>query len=385
MRLGNVFTVLCSVVLVGFCTSIKLQASKKDAKFWNVERILLDEPKGQWPDDALKCLYVDDWSYWYRKNGMQTSTDDVIVAFVAAYPEITALSTSGCMSPDLSSLKYTDTKATDSTVNRYVDLGCGIGSTLLLVANILRPKSFSLGVEAQEQSARLLQRTLSELPDGSPSISVIHKDLRDLLKSEEDNDALVELDQTNDLDKVEGYCSISARESESGDRNWDHISGSCDLITANPPYAPLQSGTLCKDEQRRSARFELRGGVEEYLLTVKHLLSTEGRFILAFWSRDDERVRGAVEAAGLRIHRRFDVIMGEPGRTLPHLSVYDIRSPTRTVTSTLTDSCTEMESDQECEILKLDITRDPLTGGMNKNYELIRHLLKCAARPLKRK
>ena len=125
---------------------------------------------------------MSSWDYWYRRDGMQTSTDDVIVALVAAYPEIVALKSNGSSSPDLSSLIWSESKATESAVNSYVDLGCGIGSTLLLVANILRPKIFSLGIEAQQQSVSMLQRTISELPVGAPQINIVHKDLRELLK-----------------------------------------------------------------------------------------------------------------------------------------------------------------------------------------------------------
>jgi tRNA1(Val) A37 N6-methylase TrmN6 len=38
-------------------------------------------------------------------------------------------------------------------------------------------------------------------------------------------------------------------------------------------------GTLCKDAQRRSARFELRGGIEDYLLTAQEMLAADGRFV----------------------------------------------------------------------------------------------------------
>ena len=398
---------LCALLLLSsLSSSNKLQASKRDAKFWNINRILNDEPNGQWPSDALNCPYVDNddvnkrgmsnWDYWYRRDGMQTSTDDVIVALVAAYPEIMALKSNGSSSIDLSSLIWSQSKATESAVNSYVDLGCGIGSTLLLVANILRPKVISLGVEAQQQSVSLLQRTISELPVGAPQINILHKDLRELLKS----------DCKTRVDGIDG--SVASHVHSSGESildlasqiasdGVDQLIGRCDLITANPPYATLQSGTLCKDAQRRSARFELRGGVEEYLITAKALLSPKGRFVLAFWSRDHERVRKAVHSADLRIARRFDVLMGQSGRTSPHLSVYDVRPTNFSNSGYEPDSISNpsWRSDpkaspnissfihEECEVLQLDITRDPISGGLNKNYESIRKLLKCANRPLK--
>ena len=404
---------LCILLIIGcLSSSIKLHAPKRDAKFWNIDRILLGEPTGQWPNDAVNCLYVDNndivdggkpnWNYWYRRDGMQTSTDDVIVALIAAYPEIKAVKINGTSSLDLSSLTRSETKATESAINTYVDLGCGIGSTLLLVANVLHPKKISLGVEAQEQSASLLRRTIFELPVGVPYISVIHRDLREL----------PELNSKTNPDRSEGVGVKEIDfESDSHDLKPDNqidsikqnqLNGRCDLITANPPYAPLQSGTLCKDAQRRSARFELRGGVEDYLIVAKSLLAPEGRFILAFWSRDHERIRKAVRSAELRITRRFDVLMGQSGRTLPHLSVYDIRPIHHTSSEFESDSTKNSSSsprgesdpnsssgsrssNDESEVFQLDITRDPISGGLSENYELIKKLLKCANRPLKPK
>ena len=354
---GAMYRSLHAAILLTFLVAhAKLQAPKKDLKFWNNGRILSDEPRGQWPVDSVKCLYVQDWSYWFRKKGMQTSTDDVIVAFVASYPEF-GTSSSLLNDPIICS----DMKAVDSKVNCYVDLGCGVGSTLLLVSSVLRPKVFSIGVEAQEQSVRLLQRTIQELPNDAPLIMVAHEDIRGLNPK-----------SVIQMDNVDSSQSISPLESLLPNQS---LAGQCDLITANPPYAPLQSGTLCKDSQRRSARFELRGGVEEYLVTAEALLSASGRFVLAFWSRDDDRVMKAVAAVEtLEVHRRFDVLMGESGRSDPHLSVYDIRFKSPNDGSIVA---------KQCEISKLDITRDPVTMGLNNNYKAIRSLLGCAARPLK--
>jgi tRNA1(Val) A37 N6-methylase TrmN6 len=348
-----------AALIVSTTTGLQFQAPKSDLKFWKSDRILLDEPKGSWPNDATNCLYVGDWSYWYRKKGMQTSTDDILVAFVATYPEADEHFFEGIATSSNQPILLSHRKAAESGINRYVDLGCGVGSTLLLVTYILRPKEFSIGIEAQDESFRLLQRTLDELPSDSPNIKVAHADIRALVHN--------------------SHASTSKESDESSEDNLSALklmlAGKCDLITANPPYAPLQSGTLCKDAQRRSARFELRGGVEEYLVTVKDLLSHTGRFVLAFWSRSDDRVRKAVEAVGgLQIHRRFNILMGEAGRSDPHLSIYDIRHQ---------PLLKESKSTAESEILIIDITRDPLTGGLNKKYDAIRSLLRCAPRPLK--
>lgn len=348
----------CPIILSALLwvsSSIKLQAPKNDARFWNRNRILMDEPRGQWPDDAVNSPYVGPWSYWYRTKGMQTSTDDVIVAFVAAYPDLDENS----RTPSISSFR----KSSNAEIRCYADLGCGIGSTLLLVAHLLRPTKFSIGIEAQEQSARLLQRTLHELPNDAPDVRVAHADLRTVLMDSVNNGTESDTIKPFSILPIE---SVAHRET---------LVGRCDLITANPPYAALQTGTLCQDAQRRSARFELRGGIEDYLMTAKAMLSPSGRFVVAFWSRDDDRVQKAVESVGdLHVYRRFDVLMGEADRNDPHLSVYDIRFKHSSIYPSIPGS----------EIKILDITRDRATGGLNKNYEMIKNMLSCASRPLKR-
>jgi hypothetical protein len=168
-----------------------------------------------------------------------------------------------------------------------------------------------------------LEKTLSELPASAPRITVVHKDLRDLLRDRVntngienikggevtplkrgpdpflESDSKVENHDANSLDMVGDKVDVSSEDTDKDKNKFvdlkitngvddyevngnDENNGSlltpraangegfdtvdlrhrCDLITANPPYAPLQSGTLCKDAQRRSARFELRGGVE---------------------------------------------------------------------------------------------------------------------------
>lgn len=152
-----------------------------------------------WPADAKNVPYVGDWRYWHREKGHQTTTDDVLVAYFALY--------AADVFPHLPPV---------SPVNRYVDLGCGIGSTLFLVAHSLG-STISVGIEAQYQSALLASRSAKET--GNSHISVIHEDIR---------------------------VFLSPAEKLSSDLyNLPH---NCDLITANPPYAPVTIGTYPKVE-----------------------------------------------------------------------------------------------------------------------------------------
>ena len=271
------------------------------------------------PADAVSVPYVGSWSYYHRQRGMQTSTDDVLVAALACKPHL--FFSSG-------------DNEQQNEVSRYLDLGTGIGSSLLLVAHNARPQQYSIGVEAQEMSVQCLQRTLSEISEKGIDIRALHRDLRDLT-----------------LEDFQGF--------------------KFDVITANPPFAPPSSGTLCADEQRRYARFELRGGVEEYCSCASRLLAEHGRFVLAFWVKQDgrRRVEEAARSAGLVIPRRIDVIAGAPSNTKPHLHIFEMKRGG--------------EAGLECDEFELDIRRDPLTGGLSKTYLSIMRELGMQQRPLK--
>lgn len=246
------------------------------------------EAKGNkhiWPDDASNKLFVGHWKYWYRENGMRTSTDDVLASYVASVSVL----------------------QNNLGVKKYVDLGCGIGSILLLTAHKLLP-NISLGIEAQKVSINLLQRTLDELPiDNMPFIKASHQDLRNFYSNRKQ---LTEFEMS--------------------------LLDSCDLITANPPYSPI-SGTFPKDPQRLAARFEVRGGVEEYLEAARELLSARGKLFLVFWTKNnsDSRIRKAVVQKQLIIMKSTNIIMGKqiPSESkfldsnkelIPTLIVYEI-------------------------------------------------------------
>ena len=244
----------------------QLQAPINDEQFWSSSNWRDTEEKN-WPCDAGNIPLVGDWNYWNRKNGMKTSTDDILLSYLAC-------------------LSYYNTS---SSINSYADLGCGIGSVLLIVANNLKP-SISYGIEAQYQSYLLLNRTISQILEKDslflPSITLLNIDLRK---------------NTLPLNSIE-------------------------LLTANPPYLSMKTGTLCKDSQRRSARFEIRGGVEDYMQTASKLLRSNGKFFLSFWQQrsGDLRVKKAAESASLKIISTTYAYMGDTSVTSPHLAIYEI-------------------------------------------------------------
>jgi len=217
---------------------------------------LPEEPLG-WPEDATYDALIGDWCLYQRRRGHKTSTDDVLAAWLAHR----------CMQ--------------GQAPQRYLDLGCGIGSVLLMTCHSLRP-AYSLGVEAQHQSAAMAQASVSQLP-GDESIEVRHGDFRTALN-------------------VEGF----------------------DLITGSPPYFPVGTGTLSKDYQRVACRFELRGGVEAYCQAAAKAMRPDAQVVLVFQTEGHERVLEAASAVGLHRHKQVDVRM-RVDRPQPFLTVYALR------------------------------------------------------------
>ena len=105
-----------------------------------------------WPDDARRDRLIGDWHIYQREGGHRTSTDDLITAWYAVH-------------------------RVSRPPARYLDLGCGLGSVLLMVSHRLRP-ALAHGVEAQAQSVSLAQRAIAELPEHESKVSVDHADFR---------------------------------------------------------------------------------------------------------------------------------------------------------------------------------------------------------------
>jgi len=83
------------------------------------------------------------------------------------------------------------------------------------------------------------------------------------------------------------------------------------LLTANPPYLDAKAGTMGKDAQRNSARFEVHGSISDYCAAAKHLLRPDdGLFYVVHLTRCDDRVREACRLHGLTIVGRLHVVAG---------------------------------------------------------------------------
>jgi tRNA1(Val) A37 N6-methylase TrmN6 len=202
------------------------------------------------------CYLSGDWRILQRVGGHRWSLDDLVTAWVA----------------------FDQTR--HAPPQRFADLGCGIGSVLMMLAWRF-PTAHGIGVEAQELSADLARRSLAW--NGiADRCEVRLGDLRD--------------------------ASIVAE------------TRAFDLVTGTPPYLAPGTANESNRPQLGPCRFEHRGGIDAYCRAATRLLAPGGVFVAcAGWLQVD-RVDSDAERAGLRIDRRLDVVPRQ-GKT-PLFSVY---------------------------------------------------------------
>jgi tRNA1Val (adenine37-N6)-methyltransferase len=218
-----------------------------------------------WPDDAVRDRLIGNWHIYQRTGGHRTSTDDLITAWYAVHRN-------------------------PSSPGRYLDLGCGVGSVLLMVSHKLRPQA-AIGVEAQAQSVVMAARAIAELPDHACQLEVQRGDFRDV----------------------------------------DFIGMHYDLVTGSPPYFPLNAGVLPGDPQRRACRFEERGGVEAYLEAASRALAEQARFYVVFQTRWTDRVLASATPHGLHLTGQAD-FSTRADNSDPFLTVFEFsRQPANAV------------------------------------------------------
>lgn len=205
------------------------------------------------PHDLTDDALTDRVRVLQRRNGHRYSVDDVATAWLAMR----------AVRPDAQSC---------------LDLGCGLGSVLLMIADRL-PHLRAVGVEAQAMSYALAERNI-ERNGMKRRVSVQFGDLRD--------PAL--------LDRILQAEVAFGREPGFG------------LVTGTPPYKPLGSASVSPDPQRAHARVELRGGVEAYLQAAARVLSEDGCFVMCAETALEARVAEGARCSRLRSVYRVDVI-----------------------------------------------------------------------------
>lgn len=182
-----------------------------------------------------------------REKGHRYSLDDTLTAWVAA--------------------------RTRPEASCALDLGCGIGSVLLMLAHAL-PFARLRGLEAQAQSFELVEQNIAR--NGLEArVSAALGDLRD-------------------------PAALDRLVSDNG--------GRFELVTGTPPYLPKEQGTLPPDAQKAHARFELRGGVEAYVAAAARVIAPGGTFVVCAGARADARVSSAACEHGLYVRAQLAAV-----------------------------------------------------------------------------
>jgi tRNA1Val (adenine37-N6)-methyltransferase len=205
------------------------------------------------PDEDL-CWLTGDWRIFQRTDGHRFSLDDLVTAWFAG-------------------------KVGAVGAGRLLDLGCGIGSVLLMMAWQF-PERRVIGVEAQAVSVGLARRSIA--------LNAARAEVRE-----------------GDFREV-GFGSEKFA-----------------LVTGTPPYFPRGTGVESDHVQRAPCRFEHRGGVEAYCEVAATVLAEGAAFVGCAPARDAERVAAAGRSAGLKVVRYREVI-GREGKP-PLFAVFAMR------------------------------------------------------------
>lgn len=152
---------------------------------------------------------------------------------------------------------------------RILDLGCGVGSVLLMVGWAFRDAELA-GIEAQPVSAALALRNLA-LNGCAERGRIVEGDLRD-------------------------EATLAS------------LGGAFDLVTGSPPYFDPRASTVSPDPQRAYARWEMRGGIEDYARAAARMLAPGGLFVACASTDPPGRASAALASAGLALLSRRDVL-----------------------------------------------------------------------------
>lgn len=215
-------------------------------------------PELQPADDEDLSFLTGDWRVFQKLRGHRWSLDDLVCADVAA----THLEALGAQ--------------------RHLDLGCGLGSVLMMLAWRFTHLD-GTGVEAQVDRAEMARRSLAY--NGIDArCRVVTGDLR----------------EASVLPAGEKFP----------------------FITGTPPYFPPGTGPESDKTHAAACRFELRGGIEDYATSAARWLDHGGRFVVVTGALMADRVVAAAAANGFHVIEHLDVVPRAGKDTLVMVDVF---------------------------------------------------------------
>lgn len=288
------------------------------------------------------CVLVGDWRIFQRLGGHRWTTDDLVTGWVAGR-------------------KSRLNSSTSTHVRTALDLGCGNGSVLMMVA-WQYPLAHCIGVEARSEAVALARRSVwfncGKGDSSAPCrVSVLNEDFRRLIH---DQTRLTEDSINSETDE---FLRQPAGESIL------RCTQKFDLITGTPPYfrvdfqvsisksdlgkcapasaecvtvgavstverALIRQGGMPTCKESAPARCEFRGGIEAYCAAAASNLATEGTFVVCENWANHDRVLAASREARLQIVSMQRVI-GREGKP-PLFCVYTMIHPASITTASIT-------------------------------------------------
>ena len=216
-------------------------------------RLLLRAPEEE------ACFLLGAWRLLQRTDAHRYSTDDVVTAWVA-WRVGRALGLGG---------------------GPLCDLGCGLGSVLLMCVWLHPSAAAAVGAEAQPRRLSLAQRSIAFNVGGARVVTAVGGDLR------------------------EPATHAALRGAAGG--------GPFSLVTGTPPYFDVAAGGTPPHEESARCLFEYRGGVEAYCAAAAALLAPGGAFCVCETSLALHRAYEGAATAGLAVLARVDVVPA-PGK-----------------------------------------------------------------------
>ena len=198
-------------------------------------------------DDEDLCFLTGEFRLFQKQQGHRWSLDDLVTAAVAA--------------PHAQSLD----------ARRMLDLGCGLGSVLMMMAWRF-PEADVTGIEAQADRAAMGRRSI--LWNG-----------------------------------VEARCRIL--DGDLREPNVLPAEARFPLITGTPPYFPRGTGPESDKSHAAACRFEVRGGIEVYCEAAARWLTPEGRFVVCTAALEADRVLASAREAKLHVIEHVDIVPRE--------------------------------------------------------------------------